>query len=183
MKNALVKSKLHGLKHSQSQKTINSQKVIVFGMGNVNLALPINTVYKVLNQIPIYGSGLNGVGIAHIGDREVTVVDLHQQLFQSNNVTEESKKSYLIVIKNTQNDLYGIPVASVPTLMEIPQSTIRVLPEAYRNADVFGFATHVAVIAEVEPPMTIFLLDVDQLLSNHSSREQADNEISIQAES
>lgn len=159
MKNALVKSKLHSLKHSRSQDAIESQKVIVFGMGNVNLALPIDTVYKVVNQIPVYGGGLSGVGITHIGDREVTVVELHRRFFAP-------MGSYLIVIKNRQGELYGIPIVQVPALMEIPQSSLRVLPESYRHADIFGFATHVAVIFEVEPPMTIFLLDVDQLLSS-----------------
>lgn len=158
MKNALVKSKLHSLKHSRSQDAIESQKVIVFGMGNVNLAVPIDTVYKVVKQIPVYGNELSGVGITHIGDREVTVVELHRRFFAP-------KGNYLIIAKNKAGELYGIPITQVPTLMEIPQSSLRALPESYRHVDIFGFATHVAVISEVEPPMTIFLLDVDQLLS------------------
>ena len=168
MKNAVVRSKLQSWKHSQAQAAVESTKVIVFGIGDVNLALPVSSLYKVVNQVPIYGSGLNGVGIAHIGDREVTVVDLQRQLFQSSHPTDANnpnKGSYLVIFKNPQGSLYGIPVAVVPTLMELPQSSIRVLPEAYRHADVFGFATHVAVISETEPPMTIFLLDVNQLLS------------------
>ena len=50
--------------------------------------------------------------------------------------------------------------------MEIALSYVRVLPDSYRNADIFGFATHVAVIPAMETPTTIFLLDVDQLLAN-----------------
>lgn len=159
MKKALVKSKLHSLKRSHNQDTVESQKLIVFGMGNVNLALPIDSVYKVVNKIPVYSSSFSGVGITHIGDREVTIVELHRRFFAP-------KGSYLIIAQNREGELYGIPVAQVPALMEIPQSSLRVLPESYRHADIFGFATHVAVIFEVEPSMTIFLLDVDQLLSS-----------------
>jgi purine-binding chemotaxis protein CheW len=134
-------------------------------MGDVNLALHINSIAKVLPQTKVYGSGLNGVGIAHLGDREVTVFDLYQRLFQSSSSKDAFQGSYLMIIKNRQSELIGIPVTEVPTLMEIPLSCIRVLPESYRNADIFGFATHVAVIPAMEPPMTIFMLDIEQLLA------------------
>ena len=80
MKNTLVKSSDASMQASRSDR-IASVKMIVFTVGTFNLALPIEIVYKVLNQIPVYGSGLNGVGIAHVGDLEVTVIDLHRQLF------------------------------------------------------------------------------------------------------
>lgn len=164
MKNALIKSKSHGSKHATSHGTVQTVKVVVFGMGNVNLALHINNVAKVVPQITVHGSGLNYVGIAHLEDREVTVVDLYKRLFRSSSINDASKNGYLMIVRNRQNELYGIPVATVPTLIEIPLSYIRVLPESYRNADIFGFATHVTVIPTMEPPMTIFLLDIEQLL-------------------
>ena len=164
MKNALIKSKSHRSKHATAHETVKTVKVVIFGMGSVNLALHISNVTKVLPQTTIHGSGLNYVGIAHLGDREVTVVDLHRRLFQTSSINDASKNSYLMVVKSHQGELYGIPVATVPTLMEIPLSYVRVLPESYRNADIFGFATHVAVIPTVEPPMTIFLLDIEHLL-------------------
>lgn len=157
MKNTLVKSN-SGVR-KPGRETVPSMKILVFGMGNVNLALPIDTIYKVVNQIPVYGGGLNGVGLAHVGDREVTVVELHRRFFAP-------MGSYLIIAQNREGELYGIPITQSPTLMEIPQSSLRVLPESYRHTDMYGFATHGAVIFEVEPPMTIFLLDVDQLLSS-----------------
>lgn len=164
MKNALVKSKSSSLKLSNSRRE-ESVKLVVFALGKVNLALPIETVSKVLNQTPVYGSGLNGVGIAHVNDREVTVVDLHQRLFQSSLLTDAAKNNYLMVVKNQHSELYGIPVTTVPVLMEVPLSSIRILPESYRQADIFGFATHVAVINDVEPAMTIFMLDIEQMLA------------------
>ncbi len=164
MKNALIKSKSHGSKHATPDKAVKTVKVVVFGMGNVNLALHINSVAKVLPQTRVHGSGLNYVGIVHLGDREVTVVDLHKRLFQTSSINDASKSNYLMIVQSYQGEFYGIPVATVPILMEIPISYIRVLPESYRNADIFGFATHVAVIPTMEPPMTVFLLDIEQLL-------------------
>jgi len=165
MKNTLIKSKSRGSRQSNTHAAVTTVKVVIFEIGSINMALHITNVYKVLNQTSIYGKGLNGVGIAHVGDREVTVVDLHRRLFQSSIINDASKNGYLMIVKNSQSELYGIPVPAVPTLMEVPISNIRVLPESYRHADTFGFATHVAVISDLEPPMTIFLLDIEHLLS------------------
>lgn len=164
MKNALLKSKAGSVQQSQSRDRAASVKMIVFTIGNFDLALPIEIVQKVLNQIPVYGSGLNGVGIAHVGDLEVTVIDLHRQLFQSSIINEAGQKGYLLVIRNKDGEFYGIPVSSVPVLMDLPLASIRVLPESYRNGDILGMATHVCYLPKEEPPLTIFLINLEQML-------------------
>jgi purine-binding chemotaxis protein CheW len=163
MKNTLVKSKFHAAKQA-NREAVTTVKVVVFKMGDVSLALHVHSVAKVTPQTTVYGSGLHGVGLAHLGDREVTVVDLYERLFQSSSFNNALNSRYLMIVKNRHGEFFGIPVSEVPSLMEIPLSCIRVLPESYRNADIFGFATHVAVIPATEPPMTIFMLDVEQLL-------------------
>lgn len=158
MKSTLATTKSHGLKHSTTRDAVASLRLVVFEMGNLKLALRIDAVYKVLNQTPIYGTGFNDVGVAYIGDREVTVVELHRRFFAA-------KGSYLIVVQNSKSELYGIPVVAVPVLMEVPLSSIQVLSDTYRHADVLGeVATHVCHIAQGEATLTIFLLDVGQLL-------------------
>ncbi|MUL35829.1 chemotaxis protein CheW [Gloeocapsopsis dulcis] len=156
MKNA-ANSNLHNLKHSRSQNAVKSQKLVVFGMGNITLALPSDAVFKVTNQVPVYGSGFNGVGLAHFGDRQMTIVELHRRFFTV-------KGKYLIIAENKAEKLYGIPVAAVPTLMDVPLSRIQVLSDSYRHADLLAIATHVCHIPQAETPLTVFLLDVDQLL-------------------
>lgn len=136
-------------------------KLLVFSLGCLNLALRIEVVYKVLNATPIYGSGVNGVGIVHMGDREVTVLNLQQRLFQSPATPESLSNGFLIVMQNTEGELYGLPVATVPALIDVPLSCIRALPESFRQADTLGIASHVAVIAQSETTLTLFLLDAD----------------------
>jgi len=164
MKNSLVHLKSHSYKHLNARQTVASLKAIVFALGNLSLALRIEDVYKVLGQTPVYGSGLNSVGIAHVGDREVTVVDLNRQLAQSSITNGAAQASYLVVAQNTAGDLYGIPVAVVPALKQLPLANIRILPESYRHIDILGIASHVCQIPEAEVPLTIFLLDVDRIL-------------------
>jgi purine-binding chemotaxis protein CheW len=67
-------------------------------------------------------------------------------------------------VQNTTGELYGIPVAETPVLMEVSLSQVRVLPESYRRADTLDVASHVAVIPQETAPLTLFVLDVDLLL-------------------
>ena len=139
-------------------------KLIVFTIGKLNFSLPIETVYKILNSTTVYGSGTNQVGVTHIGDREITVIDLHQRFFKASSINESESNGYLVILQNTTGELYGIPVAEAPILMDVPLSTIRVIPESYRQADTLEIARHVAVIPQGEGSLTVFLLDVDLLL-------------------
>lgn len=162
MESSLVPLKSHGLRYSNNAKAVPSLKAIVFNIGNLSLALRIENVYKVLGQTSVYGSGLNHVGIAHVGDREVTVIDLSQQLF-SGNTGAVAQANYLVVAQNTAGELFGIPVAVVPALRQLILSALRVLPESYRHSDLLGIATHVCQIPEKETTLTVFLLDVDRI--------------------
>lgn len=163
MKNTLLKSKAAMQQDAKSDR-VATVKMIVFTVGNFDLALPIEIVHKVLNQLPVYGSGLNGVGVAHVGEFEVTVIDLHRQLFQSSIINETSQKGYLLILHSKGGDLYGIPVASVPVLMDLPLASIRVLPDSYRSGDILQMATHVCYLPDEEPPLTIFLVNPEQML-------------------
>jgi len=143
---------------------MTNQKIqfIVFNLKNLNFALPIHTVYKVVNPTPVYSSGVKAVGFTHLDQGEVTVVDLSRRFFQASLNTEAT--NYLIIVRNTTGEFYGIPVAETPILLEVSASMIRILPESYRRGDTLAVASHVAVIPTESTPLTVFLLDVDLLL-------------------
>ena len=137
-------------------------KAIVFQIGSLNLAIRIESVHKILRHTSIYTSGLNGVGIAHVDDGEVVVLDLQWRLFRDKTIDTSNQATYLIVVKNSVNELQGIPVNAVPSLIDIPVATLRVLPDSYRHADTLGIASHVAVIPQAQNSLTVFLLSLDQ---------------------
>lgn len=142
----------------------NNVELIVFSIGNLNLALPIKSVYKVSNYTPISGSGVGMVGVTRVDDQEVTVIDLYKRFFKTN-PGEYTKGGYLVQVLNAVGELYGIPVVETPILMEVSLSLIRVLPQSYRYSDTLDLASHVAVIPQDDAFLTIFLLDIAQLLS------------------
>lgn len=135
---------------------------IVFNLKNLNFGLPIQAVNKVVNRAPIYSSGIKSIGFTHLDENEVTIVDLSRRFFQASLNNEAT--NYLIIVRNTTGELYGIPVTETPILLEIYSSMIRILPESYRCADTLAVASHVAVIPTEGTALTVFLLDVDLLL-------------------
>ncbi len=164
MNNQLIKVQSSTSLVSQTRQAASFLKLIVFGMGGLNLALRIESVYKVVNHTSTYSSGLGAVGITHLGEGEITVVDLHRRFFKSRQIGSSNSSGYLVVVQNSTGELYGIPIAETPALMEVPLEMIRVLPESYRRADTLDVASHVAVIPQDKTPLTVFLLDVNRLL-------------------
>jgi len=139
-------------------------KLLIFEVGKLILALSIQQVQKVVRNNPVYGSGLSYVNLTHLGDQEVTVIDLHQKLFKVSQ-TETSGTGYFIISKNVTGEPLGIAVAQTPTVIDVPLAQIRTLPESYRRADTLEIASHVAVIPqENNTSLTIFILDLERLV-------------------
>jgi len=153
--------------NSISSEQINLQaetsiSVLVFPIGSINFAVPVEAIAKVQKYTHIFSSGLNHMGVAHIDDREVTILDLQRRLFNTTAIDAEHQKGYLILIDTPVGEQFGIPVLAMPKFLKIPVSVIRTLPEIYRRSDTLGVASHVAVISE--PTLTVFMLDPEKLL-------------------
>jgi chemotaxis signal transduction protein len=149
----------------KNRTAVQSLQLLVFSLGTLKFAVPIQHTYKVVNCDSIHSSGLNHVGITHLDNLEVTVIDLHQRLFKTNHASEAPTQTVLLVVQNSLGELCGIPTATTPTLMDVPLSMIRVLPASYRRADTLDIASHVAVIPQKATTLTLFVLDVEQLLA------------------
>jgi len=160
--------------NSNPLESQNSQqqiiKLVVFPVGSLTVAFSIQSVQKVINYTQVYGSGLSHIGVAHLEDREITVIDLHKRLFNRSQPIESEKKAYLILAKNSLGEQFGIIVNQTPALLDISLSSIRILPESYRRADTLEIASHVTVIPQETGTQTIFILDSDRLLPIYSPK-------------
>ncbi|NEO01886.1 MAG: CheW domain-containing protein [Moorea sp. SIO1F2] len=164
MKNNLIDSQLSDSNRLQNQNTTSFLKLVVFRIDSINFAFPIECVKKVINYTTVYSSGLNDIGIAHIDDQEIPIIDLHRRLFKSSKISTSNPGRFLLIAQNTMGERFGIPVLKTPNLIEVSVSDIRTLPESFRQADTLGIASHVAVIPQENTSLTVFLLDVNQLL-------------------
>ncbi len=142
------------------------EKFLLFNLGSLNLAIAIDQVIRVLNHSVIHGSGLTGTGLIHLEDRSVTVIDLHRRLFHRPHAIIKDSKPYLILARNPSGEEFSIIIQNAPTLVDIPASQIRVLPDSYRQNDTLSCASHVIVFQEKGQSFTAFLLDGDRLVSS-----------------
>lgn len=143
-----------------------SVRVVAFKIHTLNLGVPMPSVARVLYEVPVYGTGQNGIGITHLGEKELTIIDLKQQLFGSSYLNSTASErplvgSHVIVAQNQAREQCGLLLDTAPTLIDVPPNSIRVLPDSYRRAEL-GFCNYVAVVPETA--LTMFLLDINCLI-------------------
>lgn len=148
------------------QKT-STLKLVVFPIGQLNVAFSINFVQKVIKYTHIYSSGLTEMGITHLDNQEITVIDLYQRLYKKPFISQDDQEGYLVIAKNSAGETFAIVSLETPTLIDVLVSEIRLLPESYRKVDTLEIASHVTVISNENQSLTVFLLDVDRLVAPH----------------
>ncbi len=155
-------------RHTESGKeSQNLVKLVVFPMGSLTLALPMKAISRVINMPEVHGSGLSPVGVTTVGNLQLTIIDLHRQLFQVSAPQRTGKGGYLIILPTSAGFPIGIPTAETPLLTDVPTGDIRALPEAYRQADTLSIASHLTRITlESGETQSVFLLDVAAVLAS-----------------
>ncbi len=155
-----------GKRSNQKKNALTHRKLIVFPVGELRLAVPMDNISRVINRPKVYSSGLNAVGVTTVGDRELTIVDLHQQLFGTPGAFNPERPGYLVLTPSPTGELMGIPTPETPRLLDIPLEQIRELPESYRQADTLWVASHMIRTAMTEGGelQSIFMLDMAAVL-------------------
>ncbi len=125
-----------------------SQRLIVFQLSASHcfyLAVPIRQVYRVFKLAPTdatYSSGQTATGLVQVEGRAVTAVDLYWHFYGNS----QPEANFLLVIEGGR-ELLGIPLAAEPVLIEVPTSSIRIIPERYRQTDILGLAHHLVQVS------------------------------------
>ncbi len=138
-------------------------KLLVFDIGKLTLALPILRVRRIVRQHEVHSSGLSHVSLTHLGEQEVAVVDLHQQLFKAS-LAKTQTQGYFIITQQVRGEPLGILVSQTPGLIDVPLEQIRLIPDSYRRADTLEIASHVIVMTQGDETLTIFMLDLARLI-------------------
>lgn len=152
------------LASSSKEKSI---KLLVFTVGKLTLSLPILQVQKVVRYNSIHGSGLSHVNLAHVGDVDIAIIDLHKKIFNISLPETVKHQGYFIISKNIIGEPLGIFIPEPPTLIDVLTSQVRLIPESYRHADTLEIASHVTVISQEDAEdvkKTIFILDLAKLV-------------------
>jgi chemotaxis signal transduction protein len=134
--------------------------IVVARAGNLNIGLPLHQVERTIVSPQIYGlEKSHWIGSANIGDRQISVLDLHRAIFSNNDLPHTG--SHLTIATHQNGSTYGILVDGIPSIVEIATANIRLLSAGFRQTNPLGIARYVATIDPIEEIIgtTIFILD------------------------
>ncbi|NMF60121.1 chemotaxis protein CheW [Pseudanabaena yagii] len=145
-----------------SQKKQETLKFLIFTMGNLNLAMGIDSVIRIIPLPTIHRSGNKLLGITTYEDQEVLVIDLYKRIYGQ----ESSIDNGFLVIFAGIRSLYGITIASLPNVQDVPVNNLQPVPLEYRARDTLGIASHMMQVPlkKSEELQMVFLLDAELLL-------------------
>jgi purine-binding chemotaxis protein CheW len=143
------------------QKKQEKLKFLIFTMGNLNLAMGIDSIVRIIPLPKIHRSGDKLLGIAIHEDQEVLVIDLYKRIYnQETNIT----KGFLVIFAGMKG-LCGITIDKLPNVEDVPLLSLQPVTSEYRDRDTLGIASHIMQIPiKKSEPQTVFLLDSELLL-------------------
>ncbi len=144
-----------------NQKKEEKLKFLIFSMGSLNLAMGIDSVIRIIPLPTIHRSGDKLLGITVYEDQEVLVIDLYKRIYGK----ETKITNGFLVIFAGQHSLYGITIASLPNIQDVPVQSLQPVPKEYRDRDTLGISSHMMQVSiKKSDPQTVFLLDAELLL-------------------
>ena len=121
-------------------------ELIIFDIGEVSFGIPITKIDRIISNIHL--------DLDHTLTENVTILDLHDRLTDLAILNPTA----IVIFTNEQQQLVGIPINTVPTLLAVPLDLIRTLPSEFRIGNPLGIASHIAIVPMSMTQITIFIL-------------------------
>jgi hypothetical protein len=133
---------------------------------NYFFALPAEAIIRVAPAPKNLSNFNQGITMLNIGQDLVTVVDLCHRVMPDK-VTTAADRQFLIFVQTTMGEACAIATANFPLLLDMPITTVRPIPAAYRQVNDMSFASHMAIIDRVagEAPLQVFLIGMNYLIA------------------
>jgi chemotaxis signal transduction protein len=120
-------------------------ELVVFDIGEVSFGIPIYKIDRIISNVhPDENPTLT---------QNFEIIDLHERLTG----IPISNPTAIAIFTNATQQLCGIPIDTVPTLICVPLDRIRTLPSDFRTTNPLGIASHIAMVS-TPTELTIFIL-------------------------
>ncbi len=121
-------------------------ELIVFEIDEVTFGIPIHKLDRIISNV-------------HLDEdnpliQQVEILDLHDRLTG----VAIANPAAIVIFTGDNGQLLGIPIVTVPTLIDVPLDRIRTLPNEFRTHNAIAIASHVAMIADSNTASTILIL-------------------------
>jgi chemotaxis signal transduction protein len=145
----------------RSQKKSNTRKptrkLVCFEVAQVQYAIAIEKVQRVLKEFTPYGSLTTGQSLVRYHDELITLIDVSKLLLNSQ---LPGDSNYLIVCLLTPTEKLGIPISEMPRIMEFTEDNFGEIPELYRHGKLPQAVEKVILTADGKE---IFYLNLGQI--------------------
>ncbi|KAF3887936.1 MULTISPECIES: chemotaxis protein CheW [Nostocales] len=153
-------------------ESFTEEKYITFKISTYLLALPIDSVFKVVACPPDLSQTLQEAKLAQLGQFTVMLLKLHQSLDPMHSQQQDSSQigRFLIITQGKEGELYGILVGTPPNLMTIPEACIQQVPQSFLHTGFPAWVSQIAILNHKDERTTILMLDIQQssLLASYS---------------
>lgn len=127
------------------EQVILKIELIVFDIGEVSFGIPIHQIDRIISNLHLDKNPTL--------TQNVEIIDLHARLTG----ISIPKPTAIAIFTNAAQQLCGIPIDTIPTLICIPLDRIRTLPHNFRTTNPLGIASHIAMVS-TPAELTIFIL-------------------------
>ena len=145
-------------KHQSLTRT-PTEKLVVFQVGNEHFAIPIERVQRVLKEFTPHGTLGSGRSLVRHQNETITLIDV-SALFLAGSASSDS--NYLIVCALNRGERFGIPIAEMPAILDVPLDQLSEIPELYRQGKL---APAVEKLIHSADGKAIFYLNLDKLVN------------------
>ncbi|MBE9096693.1 chemotaxis protein CheW [Tychonema sp. LEGE 07203] len=106
------------------------RKLVSFELGNVNYAVPIERVQRVVKDFNPYGFLDSGQSLVRHQEELITLINLSKIFPSSRSIAD---CNYLIVCTLNKSDRLGIPIPDMPKILEVSAECFCEIPDLYRQ--------------------------------------------------
>jgi chemotaxis signal transduction protein len=121
-------------------------ELIIFDIGEVSFGIPITKIDRIISNVHLDQD--------HTLTENFTILDLHDRLTGISIVNPTA----IAIFTTDQQQSFGIPIDTVPTLLAVPLEVIRTIPNEFRITSPLGIASHLAIVPMSMTQLTIFIL-------------------------
>ncbi|MEM9246135.1 MAG: chemotaxis protein CheW, partial [Cyanobacteria bacterium P01_F01_bin.153] len=129
-------------------------RIIAFSIGGYTLALPMTAIAKVIHCPPLNTPGLGQTGLIHLDQQIIRVLNLHILAESSIDTSShsDSEPRFLVVTRQSNGNLCGIPVDAPPDLLEVSRSQVHTIPNIPNQNPILSLAQFAAVVESPTVP-------------------------------
>jgi hypothetical protein len=130
----------------ETRTSIATLDLIVFEVDRVSFGIPMTKIDRIISSVFL--------GEDYSLTQNVDILDLHYHLTGESIVSPTS----IVLWIGANQQLAAIPIETVPVMVSVPLDRIRTLPSDFRQQDLLGIASHVAMLTIENIESTVFIL-------------------------